>query len=62
VFSYLCKVCGENIKANANCGEITHLYFLHNGRPVELMTGQYDGNGSIYLEGLQNSYNWDFAP
>jgi len=60
MFSYICKVCGENIKASSSSGERCQLFLLIDGKIVERMSGQYNAKGSVFNNNSESSLNWEY--
>lgn len=53
-FSFLCKVCGKGIRSTSFSGEHCKLFLLRDGEVLQMMEGQYDSYGTVFIEGTQD--------
>lgn len=52
-FSYLCKECGKGILSNSFKGEMVKLFYIKDGKVIEMMEGEYDSYGRVFIDGTQ---------
>jgi hypothetical protein len=56
-FSWLCSRCGKPINSDSIHGQECVLAFVHNGKVIEWMAGQYDSYGRVF-DGKGESVEW----
>jgi hypothetical protein len=54
-FSYKCIECDKGVKSNSFSGEMVKIYLLDKGKVIQMMEGQYDSYGRVFIEGTQRS-------
>lgn len=49
-FSFLCQECGKGIKSSSFDGERCKLYLLQGGKVIDLLEGEYNSYGSVFID------------
>lgn len=53
-FSFMCKECGKPILSNSLAGQKTKLFLLKDGEVIQMMEGEYDSYGRVFIDGTQD--------